>query len=102
MSDAAWSVPLSAKARQELRELPDHGQQMARDALDIDTRSPWGWHQWDRSDPERQDVRCASICPLSLNYWINRPAQHLSVLAITWLEGIRLRQQELVGALIGN
>ncbi|MEV0604701.1 hypothetical protein AB0I82_36135 [Streptomyces sp. NPDC050315] len=68
-----------------LRELPDHGREMVRDVLDIATRSPWGWPQWDRNDPEGEDIRCAAIGPLSLVYWINRPARNLSVLDISWL-----------------
>ncbi|MFI9029971.1 hypothetical protein [Streptomyces sp. NPDC053560] len=84
MSEPAWSVRLSVKAGQVLRELPDHGQEMARGVLDIATRTPWGWPQWDRSDPEGEDVRCASIGPLPVICWVNRPAQHLSVLDITW------------------
>lgn len=39
VSEPAWSVQLSAKAGQVLRELPDHGQDMARDVLDIATRT---------------------------------------------------------------
>ncbi|WP_223734744.1 hypothetical protein [Streptomyces purpurogeneiscleroticus] len=54
MSDAAWSIRLSAKAGQALRELPDHGQDMARDVLDIATRTPWGWPQWDRRPRRRR------------------------------------------------
>lgn len=35
--------------------------------------------------PKGEDVRCASIGPLSVIYWVNRPARHLSVLDALWL-----------------
>jgi hypothetical protein len=58
---------------------------MVRDVLDIASRTPWGWPQWNPEDPEGEDVRAAAIGQLSVVYVINRLNEHLAVLDIVWL-----------------
>jgi mRNA-degrading endonuclease RelE of RelBE toxin-antitoxin system len=85
VTDQPWAVRLSPQAAKTLTELPQHAKEMVRDILDIAVRSPWGWPQWNASDPEGEDVRAASIGQLSVVYVINRLTRHLSVLDIVWL-----------------
>lgn len=85
MSGEPWPARLSPQAAKTAVELPGHAQEMLRDVLDIAARSPWGFSQWDTSDPEGEDVRAASVGQLSVIYFINRPHRHLSVLDIVWL-----------------
>ncbi|MFD8749384.1 hypothetical protein ACFV0O_00130 [Kitasatospora sp. NPDC059577] len=85
MSDPAWPVRLSPQAAKTFAELPAHARQMATDLLDIASRTPWGWPQWDTTDPEGEDVRCASVGQLSLVYLVNRLAGRLHVIDIVWL-----------------
>ncbi|MDQ8705429.1 hypothetical protein RCO28_23455 [Streptomyces sp. LHD-70] len=74
----------SASRCSATRELPDHVREMTRDALDLASRSHWGWPQWDPTDPEGEDVRRAEVGPLTVVYTVNRPGAHLYVLAVTW------------------
>ncbi|WP_234355627.1 hypothetical protein [Kitasatospora aureofaciens] len=67
------------------RYQPGHAQQMTTDLLDIASRTPWGWPQWDTTDPEGEDIRCASIGQLSLVYLVNRARGRLHVIDIVWL-----------------
>ncbi|MER6201724.1 hypothetical protein ABT234_30690 [Streptomyces sp. NPDC001586] len=83
MSDA-WPARLSPQAATHLAELAPTVQEMVRDILDIASRSPWSWPQWDRTDPEGEDVRRASIGALTVVYWVNRNLGHLRVLTIVW------------------
>ena len=85
VSGEPWRVRLSPQASKTLAELPDHAAQMVRDVLDLAVRSPWGFPQWNTSDPEGQDLRAAAVGQLSIIYWINRPTLALSVLDIVWL-----------------
>ncbi|MFI7360417.1 hypothetical protein ACIBTP_41770 [Streptomyces avidinii] len=55
-----------------------------RDVLDTASLSPWSRPQWDRTDPEGEDVRRASIGALTDVYWVNRNLGHLRVLTIVW------------------
>ncbi|MDI3408375.1 hypothetical protein [Streptomyces cavernicola] len=79
-----WPAHLSPRAAQTLSELPEHVGEMTRDALDLASRSPWGWPQWDPTDPEGEDVRRAEVGPLTVVYTVNRPGAHLYVLAVSW------------------
>ncbi|MEV7523533.1 hypothetical protein [Streptomyces sp. NPDC091371] len=83
MSDA-WPARLAPRAAACLAGLDPAVREMARDVLDIASRSPWSWPQWDRTDPEGEDVRCAAVGPLTVVYWINRNLGHLRVLDIVW------------------
>ncbi|AUY53625.1 hypothetical protein [Streptomyces sp. CB01881] len=85
MSDRAWPARLSPQAGKAFVELPPHVQQMAGDLLDIASCAPWGWPQWDATDPEGEDMRCASIGQLSLVYLVNRLSGRLHVISIVWL-----------------
>ncbi|WP_354645334.1 hypothetical protein [Kitasatospora camelliae] len=85
MSDHIWPARLSPKAVKTFAELPAHAQQLVRDLLDIAARTPWGWPQWDATDPEGDDVRCASIGQLSLIYLVNSVAGRLYVIDLVWL-----------------
>ncbi|MFE4398692.1 MULTISPECIES: hypothetical protein [Streptomycetaceae] len=84
-SPITWPARLSPKAAKVLADLPDHAQQTARDVLDIASRTPWGWPQWDTTDPDGEDLRTAAIGPLTCVYWINRAAGRLHVIDIAWL-----------------
>ncbi|MGA5454412.1 hypothetical protein ACPCVO_48395 [Streptomyces umbrinus] len=68
-----------------LAALPEHAEQMAWDVLDAAASAPWGYPQWDPSDPEGEDIRIASIGQLSVIYFPNRTLRHLSVLDIIWI-----------------
>jgi hypothetical protein len=48
---------LSPQAAKTLTELPGHAAQMVREVLDMDSRTPWGWPQWNANDPEGEDIR---------------------------------------------
>ncbi|MFD8707672.1 hypothetical protein ACFV1W_34665 [Kitasatospora sp. NPDC059648] len=85
MSNHTWPVRLSPHAGKTFIELPAHAQQMTTDLLDIASRTPWGWPQWDTTDPEGEDIRCASIGQLSLVYLVNRTRGRLHVIDIVWL-----------------
>ncbi|KOY59207.1 hypothetical protein [Streptomyces sp. XY332] len=85
MTGTSWTVRISPHAAKALTALPEPATQMIRDVLDLATRSPWGWPQWDTGDPEGEDIRAASIGQLSVVYVINQLSRHLSVLAIVWL-----------------
>ncbi|MFE5522038.1 hypothetical protein ACFQ9Q_30600 [Streptomyces virginiae] len=80
-----WAVRLSPQAAKALTELAEPAREMVRDLLDIAVRSPWGWPQWNAGDPEGEDVRAASVGPLSVVYMANRLTRRLSVLGIVWL-----------------
>jgi hypothetical protein len=80
-----WPARLSQQAAKTLTELPPHAAEMVRDVLDIASRAPWGWPQWNADDPEGEDVRAASIGQLSVVYFANRSSRHLAVLDIVWL-----------------
>ncbi|MGP3690306.1 hypothetical protein ACTVZO_37380 [Streptomyces sp. IBSNAI002] len=83
MADA-WPARLAPQASACLAALDPPVQEMVRDVLDIASRSPWSWPQWDPTDPEGEDVRCASVGPLNAVYWVNRTLGHLRVLSILW------------------
>ncbi|MFD4953474.1 hypothetical protein [Streptomyces sp. NPDC058451] len=85
MTDQPWTVRLSPQAAKTLTELPEHATEMVRDVLDLAVRSPWGWRQWNASDPEGEDVRAASVGQLSVVYVINRLTRYLSILDIIWI-----------------
>ncbi|MET8631040.1 hypothetical protein ABZW30_46430 [Kitasatospora sp. NPDC004669] len=85
MSDRVWPARLSPQAAKTFAELPPHARQMVADLLDIASRTPWGWPQWDATDVEGEDIRSASIGQLSLVYLVNRPAGRLHVIDIVWL-----------------
>lgn len=59
---------------------------MVREVLDIASRQPWGWPQWDLTDPEGPDLRRADVGPLTVVYFINRPRELLYVLASSGLD----------------
>ena len=85
MTGEPWPARLSPQASKTLAELPPHAAEMVRDVLDIASRTPWGWPQWNTDDPEGEDVRAASIGQLSVIYFVNRHGRHLSVLDVVWL-----------------
>lgn len=84
MTPEAWPARLSPHASKTLAALPPNVQEMTRDVLDIASRSPWAWPQWDPTDAEGEDLRQGSVGPLTVVYWINRPHEHLYVLDIVW------------------
>ncbi|MFC9955215.1 hypothetical protein ACFVIN_33170 [Streptomyces prasinus] len=84
MSDA-WPARLAPSVSTYLADLAPAVQEMVRDLLDIASRSPWSWPQWDRTDPEGEDLRRASVGPLTVVYWINRSHGHLRVIDIVWV-----------------
>lgn len=81
---AAWPGRLSPDAAKALAELTPDVQEMVRDVLDIASRQPWGWPQWDPTDSEGEDLRTAGVGPLTVVYFINRPREHLYVLDVVW------------------
>ncbi|MEV0537858.1 hypothetical protein [Kitasatospora sp. NPDC050463] len=85
MTDRRWPARLSPQAGKTLVALPPHAREMVRDVLDIASRAPWGWPQWDSTDPEGEDLRTASIGPLTMVYTVNRLAGRLYVIDIVWL-----------------
>jgi hypothetical protein len=80
-----YAVRLSAQAAKVLAALPEELEQMAWDLLDAAAGAPWGYPQWDTSDPEGEDIRIASVGQLSVVFFANRALRHLSVLDIVWL-----------------
>ncbi|MEW1552251.1 hypothetical protein [Streptomyces tsukubensis] len=80
----AWPARLSPNASAALAQLPLEVQEMVRDVLDLASRQPWGWPQWDPTDPEGQDLRRGDVGPLTVVYFVNRPREHLYVLDIVW------------------
>ncbi|MFE0453112.1 hypothetical protein ACFW2D_17865 [Streptomyces sp. NPDC058914] len=80
----AWRSRLSPNASTVLAALQLEVQEMVRDVLDIASRQPWGWPQWDPTDPEGQDLRRADVGPLTVVYFINRPGEYLYVLDVVW------------------
>ncbi|MFF1443376.1 hypothetical protein [Streptomyces sp. NPDC058295] len=86
MSDGPpWSARLSPQTATTARELPDHARAILRDVLNIAARDPWSFPPFDPRDPEGEDVRSAAVGPLSVVYWINRPAARLYVVDIIWI-----------------
>ncbi|GAA2749904.1 MULTISPECIES: hypothetical protein [Kitasatospora] len=85
MNDQVWPVRLSPQAAKTFAALPAHAQQLVRDVLDIASRTPWGWPQWDATDPEGESVRCASVGQVSLVYLVNSVAGRLYVIDVVWL-----------------
>ncbi|MFC8176005.1 hypothetical protein [Streptomyces sp. NPDC057325] len=85
MTDQPYAVSFSASAAKVLDTLPEHVEDTVWNVLDAAAGDPWGFQQWNESDPEGEDVRHASVGQLSLTYWVNRPLRRLSVLTITWL-----------------
>ncbi|MFJ7158747.1 hypothetical protein ACIQUQ_27915 [Streptomyces sp. NPDC101118] len=55
------------------------------DLFDVAAADPRGFGQWDTAVTEGEDVRIAPAGQLSVNYFVNRPLRHLSVLDIVWL-----------------
>ncbi|MFZ3562777.1 type II toxin-antitoxin system RelE family toxin [Streptomyces sp. BH097] len=80
-----YAVRLSPPAAKVLDALPDHTEQLVWDVLDAAAGNPWGFQQWDTSDPEGEDVRIASVGQLSVIYFVNGALGRLSVLDIVWL-----------------
>ncbi|MGW3414561.1 hypothetical protein [Streptomyces sp. NPDC000888] len=80
----AWPARLSPNASKYLAAQEPEVQEMVRDVLDIASRQPWGWPQWDPTDIEGEDLRTAGVGPLTVVYWINRAHEHLYVLDIVW------------------
>ncbi|MEU5314438.1 hypothetical protein [Streptomyces sp. NPDC021562] len=80
-----YAVRLSPAAAKVLATLPEHAEQTVWDVLDAAAGNPWGFPQWDPSDPEGEDVRIASVGQLSVIYFANRTLHRLSVLDIVWL-----------------
>ncbi|WP_055689244.1 hypothetical protein [Streptomyces prasinus] len=80
----AWPARLSPNAAAVLAQLPPEVQEMVRDVLDIASRQPWGWPQWDATDLEGPDLRRADVGPLTVVYFINQPREYLYVLDIVW------------------
>ncbi|MEU1422000.1 MULTISPECIES: hypothetical protein [unclassified Kitasatospora] len=85
MTDRVWPARLSPQAAKTFVDLPRHARLTVRDLLDIASCTPWGWPQWDATDLEGEDLRCASVGQLSLVYSVNRLAERLYVLDIVWL-----------------
>ncbi|WP_406363834.1 hypothetical protein OID55_41550 (plasmid) [Streptomyces sp. NBC_00715] len=73
------------QAAKVLDGLPEHAEQNLWDVLDAAAGNPWGFPQWDAGDPEGEDVRIATIGPLSVIFFANRAMRHLSVLDVVWL-----------------
>ncbi len=84
-TDPTWRVRLSPQASKTLTGLPGHAVQMVKDVLDLAQRAPFGFPQWNTSDPEGEPLRAAAVGQLSLVYWINEPTRTLGVLEIVWL-----------------
>ncbi|WP_445282587.1 hypothetical protein [Streptomyces sp. DSM 118148] len=85
MTQQPYAVRFSAPAAKVLATLPEHIEDMVWDVLDAAAGNPWGFRQWDASDPEGEDVRIASVGQLSVVFFANRAMRHLSVLDIVWL-----------------
>ncbi|WP_328418445.1 hypothetical protein OG542_40445 (plasmid) [Streptomyces violaceus] len=80
----AWPARLSPNASAVLAGLQLEVQEMVRDVLDIASRQPWGWPQWDPTDSEGPSLRRADVGPLTVVYFINEPRTYLYVLDIVW------------------
>lgn len=80
----AWPARLSPNASAVLAGLDPEVQEMVRDVLDIASRQPWGWSQWDPTDSEGRGLRRADVGPLTVVYFINEPREYLYVLDIVW------------------
>ncbi|MFJ9523657.1 hypothetical protein ACIRPK_36190 [Kitasatospora sp. NPDC101801] len=80
-----WPAHMSSSAAKILSALPPHAQEMVRDVLDIASRTPWGWPQWDATDPDGDDVRTAAVGQLTVVYLVNRATERLLVVDIVWL-----------------
>ncbi|PAU44803.1 hypothetical protein CK936_32995 [Streptomyces albireticuli] len=76
---------LSPPVVKALAALPAHAQEMVRDMAGIAARAPWGFAQWDIADAEGEDIRAASVGPLTLVYFINRAGRRLYVIDLVWL-----------------
>ena len=85
MTERPWPAFLSATAADYLKNLQTADQELVRDLLDIASRSPYGWPQWQPADPDGQDVRVATVGPLSVVYWVNRHRERLHVIDIVRL-----------------
>ncbi|WP_411104065.1 hypothetical protein [Streptomyces sp. cmx-4-9] len=85
MSGEPWPARLSPRTAKAVVELPEHAKELLRDVLDVAARSPWGFAQWDTTDPEGEDVRAASVGRLGVVYFVNRSRRRLSVLEVVWL-----------------
>lgn len=85
MTARPWPARLSTPAAKVLGTLPAYAQEMVRDVLDIASRTPWGWPQWDATDPDGADVRTAAIGQLTVVYLVNSAAERLLVIDIVWL-----------------
>ncbi|MFJ1588342.1 hypothetical protein ACIOC1_34090 [Streptomyces sp. NPDC088197] len=85
MTPQPYAVRFSAPAAKVLDSLPEHVEDTVWDVLDAAAGDPWGFQQWNRDDPEGDDVRYAAVGQLSLIYWVNRPLRRLTVLNIVWL-----------------
>lgn len=81
-----WPYRLSANAASYYDALSPERQQTVRDTLAIAGRDPWGWPQWDRDDPEGEDVRLIEIGALAVVYWVNRRHSRLGIIDIQWAE----------------
>jgi hypothetical protein len=79
-----WPARLSVQASSYLADLPNEVQQMVHDLLDLASRSPGDFPQWDKTDPDGSDLRRASIGSLTVVYLINRQMRHLHVLDVVW------------------
>ncbi|WP_329321544.1 hypothetical protein [Streptomyces sp. NBC_01262] len=87
MSDSPLPARLSPAAAGYLRGLDPTVQELVRDVLELASRAPLHFPQWDLADPEGVDLRAASIGPLTVIYWINRTEPpHLYVLDIVWVQ----------------
>ncbi|MER5641290.1 hypothetical protein ABT095_30635 [Kitasatospora sp. NPDC002227] len=53
--------------------------------LDNAAGTPWGWPQWDATDSDGEDIRCAAVGQLTLVYLVNRTAGRLHVIDIVWI-----------------
>ncbi|GAA1240554.1 hypothetical protein GCM10009665_34270 [Kitasatospora nipponensis] len=85
MTARPWPTRLSPQAAKTLSALPQPARELVRDVLDIAARTPWGWPQWDSTDLDGEDVRCASVGPLTVVYLVNRGAERLHVIDVVWL-----------------
>ncbi|MCX4682576.1 hypothetical protein OG413_46180 [Streptomyces sp. NBC_01433] len=80
----AWPARLSPNASAVLAQLQPEVQEMVRDVLDIASRQPWGWPQWDPTDSEGPHLRRADVGPLTVVYFVNEPRRYLYVLDTVW------------------
>ncbi|MFJ2191681.1 hypothetical protein ACIOJE_27730 [Kitasatospora sp. NPDC087861] len=85
MSARPWPARLSSPAAKVLATLPTHVQEMVRDILDIASRAPWGWPQWDAADPDGAHVRSAAIGQFTMVYLVNSAVERIVVIDVVWL-----------------